>query len=299
MPASPAPEPLSDGALRALLHWYVDMGVEDTVGASPANYFEDFPDPVAGTPPPVAGTLPPATPAPGSATPARAAPRPPASPATPRPTTGIIRPDANALSPEEAIAQAREIAAASPDLATLEANLRSFNGCALKKGARHTVFADGTVGAPLLVMGEAPGRDEDRDGKPFVGRAGHLLDKMLAAIDHDRSRNVYISNVIYWRPPGNRTPTPEEMMICQPFADRLIELAKPKVVMIAGAAPLKALLNKTGIMKTRGKWQTLTTSGGLQVPVMPTFHPAYLLRNPQAKQLVWQDLQMLRARLNA
>ncbi len=299
----------TEAALRALLYWYADMGVDECVSAEAANFFTDFPDtaPLPTTPAPARNRGPRTQP---SAQ--RAGSQPKTSQATgmpsgrsgqmsnspsERPTTGVIRPDNDALSTEEAIIEAKRLAAAATDIPALEAAIRGFNGCSLKKGARHTVVADGTAGAPLLIMGEAPGRDEDREGKPFVGRAGLLLDKMLAAIDHDRQKNAYISNVIYWRPPGNRTPSAEEMMICQPFADRLIDLAKPKIVMIAGAAPLKALLNKTGIMKTRGKWQTLTTETGFFVPVMPTFHPAYLLRNPKAKRLVWQDLQALSAKL--
>lgn len=274
---------ITEDTLRALLSWYADMGVDECVSADPVNYFEAFPQ-----------TSPPNTPPP----PQTRASRPSSKPALKqRPTTGVIRPDANAPTAEEAASQARELAISAKDIPSLEAIIRGFDGCPLKKGARHTVFADGKAGAPLMVIGEAPGRDEDREGKPFVGRAGLLLDRMLAAIGHSREENAYISNVIYWRPPGNRTPTPEEMLICQPFAERLIELAQPKTLMIAGAAPLKALLNKTGITKTRGNWQTLNTTSGFTVPVMPTFHPAYLLRNPQTKRLVWQDLQALAAKL--
>ncbi len=273
-------------ALRALLHWYEDMGVNDLVSAAPVDFYNNF--------------LPDNQPRTGKGHPQRSlnqnAPAKRTSP-SPKPNTGILRPDANALPTDKAIEEASRLATQSPDIVALEKAVHDFNGCALKKGARNTVFADGVPGAPLLVMGEAPGADEDREGKPFIGRAGLLLDKMLAAIHHDRKTNCYISNTIYWRPPGNRPPNQEEILICRPFVERLIELSQPKIILITGATALKCLLDKSGIMKNRGHWQKITTQNGYECPVMPTFHPAYLLRTPKAKSLVWQDLQKLAARL--
>jgi DNA polymerase len=151
--------------------------------------------------------------------------------------------------------------------------------------------------ADLLVIGEAPGRDEDRLGKPFVGRAGQLLDRMLAAIGRSRESNVLISNAIFWRPPANRTPTALETAICRPFVDRLIDITAPRAVLIAGGAPLQAMLGVTGIMRARGVWREIETAGGKRVPALPTYHPAFLLRQPAGKRLAWADLQSLEQRL--
>ena len=173
----------------------------------------------------------------------------------------------------------------------------AFDACPLKAGARNTVFADGVFGADLLVIGEAPGRDEDRIGKPFVGRAGQLLDKMLAAIDRSRETNTLITNVIFWRPPGNRTPTAVETAICRPFVDRLIELTAPKAIVLAGGAPLQAMLGVSGIMRARGTWREIKVPALDPIPALPIFHPAFLLRQPIQKRLAWADLQSLDARL--
>jgi DNA polymerase len=159
------------------------------------------------------------------------------------------------------------------------------------------VFADGVPGADLLVIGEAPGRDEDRIGKPFVGRAGQLLDRMLAAIGRSRQSDTLISNVIFWRPPGNRTPTQVEIAICRPFVERLIELTAPKAVLLAGGAPLAALTGITGIMRARGVWRDIETASGARFPALPMFHPAFLLRQPASKRLAWSDLISLERKL--
>ncbi|MBY0423248.1 MAG: uracil-DNA glycosylase, partial [Parvularculaceae bacterium] len=172
-------------------------------------------------------------------------------------------------------------------------------GCPLKAGARTTVFADGVWGADLLVIGEAPGRDEDLAGRPFVGRAGQLLDRMLAAIGRRRAENALISNVVFWRPPGNRTPTQLEIAVCKPFVERLVELTKPKAVMLAGGVPTQALLLLPGITRARGQWRTLTTSSGYSVPALPIFHPAFLLRQPAQKRFAWADLLTLEHRLTS
>jgi uracil-DNA glycosylase len=191
------------------------------------------------------------------------------------------------------IGHAMEMAHSANSLAELKAALEAFDGCALKKSATHTVFADGTPSHHIMFIGEAPGRDEDRMGLPFVGRAGKLLDKMLAAIDLDRTKNVYITNVINWRPPDNRDPTPEEAAMCLPFLRRHIELVAPEVIVLLGAVAVRHVLGRTdGIMRMRGKWLEYHAAGHM-VPVMPTLHPAYLLRQPAHKKLAWRDLQAI------
>ena len=265
-------------AARALLRWYAEMGVDEAVAASPADLYSWSP------PKPTALRRPLSVSTPGFASDAKPA-RANAAP-TPEP-----------ISADEAISAAEKLAAACDSFEALEAAVKAFDGCPLKSGAKNTVFADGVPGADLLVIGEAPGRDEDQIGKPFVGRAGQLLDKMLAAIAHSRDTNTLISNVIFWRPPANRTPTALEAAVCKPFVDRLIELTAPKAILIAGGAPLQALLGVTGIMRARGIWRDLETSGGHIVPALPTYHPAFLLRQPAGKRLAWADLQSLAQRL--
>ncbi|MEQ8749406.1 MAG: uracil-DNA glycosylase, partial [Amphiplicatus sp.] len=161
------------------------------------------------------------------------------------------------------------------------------------------LFSDGVPGADLLVIGEAPGREEDMTGKPFVGRAGQLLDRMLAAIGRSRTTNTLISNVIYWRPPGNRTPTQIEMAICRPFVERLIELTEPKAALLAGGAAMQAMLGVSGIMRARGIWREIETASGYKVPALPVFHPAFLLRSPAQKRHAWADLLALDERLKS
>ncbi|MCF4165123.1 uracil-DNA glycosylase [Zavarzinia compransoris] len=192
------------------------------------------------------------------------------------------------------VENARSIAAACDDIATLEAAIRAFEGCPLKAGATNTVIADGVAGADLMLIGEAPGADEDRLGRPFVGRAGQLLDRMLAAIGRDRARDAYIANIIFWRPPANRKPDPVETATCLPFVERLIELSKPKVLVLLGGTPATSLLGTNqGITRLRGHWQDWNG-----IPVMPTLHPAYLLRQPLAKRDSWRDLLAVRRRLS-
>jgi DNA polymerase len=190
------------------------------------------------------------------------------------------------------VAAARVAADAAQDLEGLRAALAAFEHCELKRGARNLVFADGVPGARVMIIGEAPGRDEDREGRPFVGRAGQLLDKMLAAIDLSRDASVYITNVLPWRPPQNRDPKPEEIAMMQPFLHRHIALAEPDVLVIVGNHSCQALLGKRGITRLRGDW---TEAQGK--PALPMFHPAYLLRQPAAKRDTWVDLLSLQARL--
>ena len=190
-------------------------------------------------------------------------------------------------------------AAGANSLAELRAAMEAFEGSALKRAAANTVFADGTPAGRVMFIGEAPGRDEDRIGKPFVGRAGQLLDKMLASIDLDRSRNCYITNVINWRPPDNRDPSPEEAAICLPFLRRHIELANPGIIILLGAVAARHVVGiSDGIMKLRGRWLEYRV-GDRMVPLMPTLHPAYLLRQPAHKKLAWRDLQAVRDKMHA
>ena len=182
-------------------------------------------------------------------------------------------------------------------LAELEALVARFDGCALKRTAKSLCFSRGSANAPIMMIGEAPGRDEDLQGKPFVGRAGQLLDRMLAAIDIQRT-DVYIANTIPWRPPGNRTPTPIEAEICRPFIERQIELVAPKILVSLGGPSAKVLTGSTdGILRMRGNWKTHVTASGREIPVMPTLHPAYLLRNPTQKRFAWRDLLAIKMRL--
>lgn len=195
-------------------------------------------------------------------------------------------------------AGAGALAAACASLDDLRRAMEGFEGCALKEGARNTVFADGNPASPLMIVGEAPGRDEDVAGKPFVGRSGQLLDRMLAALgrareEADPARAAYITNVLPWRPPQNRDPSTDEAVMLRAFLVRHIELAGPKVLITMGNAATKTLLEtETGITRMRGKWQSF-----MGVPVMPTFHPAALLRNPAQKREVWSDLLDVEAKL--
>lgn len=197
---------------------------------------------------------------------------------------------------DDAVGSAMEIAARCNTLAELKAALESFDGCALKSIATHTVFADGNPASGIMCIGEAPGQEEDRVGLPFVGRAGKLLDKMLASIGLDRTK-VYIVNVLPWRPPDNRNPEPGEVAKCIPFLRRHIELAEPKILLLLGAVSVKTVMGQSdGIMRLRGHWLEYFVAGNM-IPVMPTLHPAYLLRRPIDKRLAWRDLQGFAARL--
>ena len=228
---------------------------------------------------------------------ARTAPQRPTPAPRPRETAAVAVPD------ENAVRAAREAAAKASSLTELRAALDAFDGCNLKRAARSTVFADGNPEAPLMLIGEAPDRDEDEQGQPFVGRSGQLLDRMLGAIGLDRT-GVYIANVIPWRPPGNRAPTPLETALCKPFIERHMELAGPegagpKVIMLLGGTSAKTMMDtKAGIMSLAGKWTTLSVAGR-DVPTLPTLHPAFLLRQPQQKRHIWNDMLAVKARLSA
>lgn len=200
--------------------------------------------------------------------------------------TSVLNPHAH---DNDHIGRAMEITNACASLPELKAALEAFEGCSLKQFANTTVFADGNPEARIMFIGEAPGYEEDRTGLPFVGRAGKLLDKMLAAIGLDRT-SAYIINVLPWRPPDNRNPDLTEVAKCIPFLRRHIELHAPEVIVLLGASPLRHVLGKTeGILQSRGKWLQYHVAGRM-VPVMPTLHPAYLLRQPAHKKLAWRDL---------
>lgn len=260
-------------AARALLRWYIDAGVDEAVADAPVDQFRQ------------------SAPAPRTGPAVRAAPAPPA-----KSPVAVIAASTQPAA-DEAIALAAKAAAACTTHQELAEAVASFTACPLRAGARNTVFADGVPDADLLVIGEAPGRDEDADGKPFVGRAGQLLDKMLAAIDRSRTRNTLISNVVYWRPPGNRAPTQEEIAICRPFVERLIEITAPKAILLAGGVPTQAMTGAVSIMRARGAWREISLRSGALYPALPVFHPAFLLRQPAQKRLAWADLQFLAARL--
>jgi uracil-DNA glycosylase len=253
----------------AALQWYVDNGLDETIGEDPIDRF-----------------------AAAAAAPSPAAARAPVAPTPIRPPAAAPQPRAPVpLESPQLVEDARALARGCNTIAELEAAIRAFDGCALKRTAKNTVFADGVAGAPVMIVGEAPGGDEDRLGKPFVGVSGQLMDRMFAAIGLDRQTNLYITNILFWRPPGNRTPTLAEQAICLAFTRRHIELAKPKLVVLAGGTSAKAILDTTeGIMRLRGKWTGLALDDGSQVQALPTFHPAYLLRTPASKRQSWWDL---------
>jgi uracil-DNA glycosylase len=258
--------------LASLLKWYVDHGLDETIGEDAVDRFA-LPPPAAAAPP---------------SAPARnaTAPTPIRAPAPPP----VVRAPVPLESPQLA-EDAREIARRCATIAELEEAVRAFEGCALKRTAKNTVFADGVPGAPVMIVGEAPGADEDRLGKPFVGVSGQLLDRMFEAIGMSRARDLYITNILFWRPPGNRTPTQAEQAVCLAFTRRHVELARPKILVLAGGTAAKAMLDTTeGIMRLRGKWTSLRLDDGTEVPTLPTFHPAYLLRTPASKRQSWLDL---------
>ena len=263
----PSPRP----SLADLLSFYAEAGVDDAIEEAGVDRFAE---PEKAPPP------------------ARLSERPAAPPA-PRPPPAVAVPEG---SQAEA---ARQLAAQAATLEELRAAMASFEGCNLRLTAKQMVFADGNPEADLMLVGEAPGRDEDIEGLPFVGRSGQLLNRMLAAIGRDRT-SAYIANVIPWRPPGNRTPTPIETEICRPFIERQIELVNPKVLVTLGAPSARTLLRTTeAITRLRGNWRVHATASGVEIPAMPTLHPAYLLRTPAHKKLAWRDFLAVKARLGA
>ncbi len=251
---------------RALLEWQVELGVTEAILDAPIDRY----------------ALETVKPAPKVV-----------APVTPKQTTPEI-----VKAPEvDAVGLARTAAQTAGDLDALSAAMQAFEHCELKKGARSFVFSDGNPAARVMIVGEAPGREEDRAGRPFVGRAGQLLDRMLEAIQMGRAadnaaQSVYIANVLPWRPPSNRAPDASEIAMMLPFLERHIVLADPEIIVLMGNTPCQALLGRTGITRMRGDWVE-----ALGKPCLPMFHPAYLLRNPIAKREAWADLLALKARL--
>jgi uracil-DNA glycosylase family 4 len=259
-------------SLTGLLHWYAEMGVDIAVDDAPHDRFAESRASVGVR--------------------AKMGSLPAAPPETIEASRRVTWEPGTALPPEAIAASAWAQAATAQSLDDLRERLSRFEGCGLKATATRLVFGDGNPNADVMFVGEAPGADEDREGVPFVGRAGQLLDKMLASIGLDRG-NVYIANVVPWRPPGNRTPTPLETAACLPFTRRQIELVDPKILVCLGAASAQTLLGgKEGVMRMRGRWFAYT-AGNKEIRALATLHPAFLLRQPAHKKLAWQDLRML------
>lgn len=259
--------PLNDAEARAALDWYRAVGVDFAVGEEPVDRFAASAAPSRARPVPVAGTV-----------------TPTAAPAAPAPIAVSLTSD-----PTETTA----LAAGAATLEDLRAVMNAYDGCLLKKRATQLVFADGNPDAEIMLVGEGPGEQEDLVGKPFVGRAGQLLDRMLAAVGLDRSK-VYIANMVPWRPPGNRDPSPEEMALCTPFLLRQIELVAPKLLVTLGNVPTKSLFQtQNGITRMRGQWRDLKVNSR-RTRALATLHPAYLLRTPASKALAWRDMLSLK-----
>jgi len=263
-----------EAALAALI-WQIELGADEAIADAPLDRYALSAHAMA-----------------AQAKAAEAAAAPPV-PATAKPPPPVRAPEV------DPVAEARAAAEAASDLGALAAAMEAFEHCELKRGARSFVFCDGAPAARMMIVGEAPGREEDRAGLPFVGRAGQLLDRMLAAIGLDRRSEdpamaVYICNVLPWRPPENRKPEALERAMFKPFVEKHIALAAPEVVVLMGNTPCETLLGRSGITRIRGEWAEV-----LGRPALPTFHPAYLLRTPQAKREAWLDLQQIRSRLES
>jgi uracil-DNA glycosylase len=275
-----------DKAAQELIAFYHEAGVDAAIGEEPVDRLAEELTPALRAPDDNSTGV-----APTVAARARARPFPPAPPAS----RARAEPQAPAA-PEAAIMAAREAARSAASLEELRTILDRFEGCALRATATQLVFADGNPQARLMFVGEAPGRDEDIEGLPFVGRSGKLLDRMLAAIGLDR-KGAYIANIVPWRPPGNRTPTPQETAICLPFTRRQIELVDPDILVCLGNPSTQTLLSTNeGITKTRGRWFRFH-AGTREIRAMPTFHPAFLLRNPISKRLAWRDFLAIKKAL--
>ncbi|MBI1205263.1 MAG: uracil-DNA glycosylase [Rhodopseudomonas sp.] len=267
--------PTQDNSPRALLDFYLEAGVDALVGEDPIDHFAQ-----ADTPP---VAVRPATPSPGALSPPVIRQSPALAPAAPQ-------------APDEAALAARQAAAAATTLDALREAMEKFDGCALKATASRLVFADGNPTARVMLVGEAPGRDEDIEGTAFAGRAGRLLDLMLGSIGLDRT-SAYLANVVPWRPPGNRAPTPQETAICLPFIKRQIELANPDILVCLGKPAMQALLGiQEPITKARGRWTTYDT-GTREIAAITTFHPDFLLASRPQKRFAWRDLLSLKKAL--
>ena len=255
---------------KFLLEWHLDAGVDEIILDAPINHFI-------------------------------------APIETPKPEIRIQKPEIRHKetplhhSPSLAVASAREIANSCNSIAQLEEAVRAFDGCALKKTATKTVFADGNPSASVMLIGEAPAADEDVHGIPFCGESGQLLDKMLAAIELNRAENIYLTNTIFWRPAGNRQPSAEEIAICLPFVEKHIALIAPKILILTGGVAVRALLkNDQAISRLRGKWYEYNNEY-LPAPIKTAllYHPSYLLHQPQFKKQAWEDLKMIKAEMDS
>ena len=272
-------QPTQDDVVAAL-KWHIDMGIAGVISDLPVDHFSQ-PQPEKAHASPSVATKPSLK----TATP------PAAAPSSPAPSAGFA----------EAVAQARAAADKATDIEQLLEAIKTFDGCTLKKTARNTVTHEGIWHSPVMFIGDAPDADEDRNGLPFCGVGGELLDNMISHIGLNRHENCLISNSIYWRPPGNRQPTPEELAICQPFCERMIALNAPKLLVAVGGTATKALLSETrGITKLRGQILSYTNQylDG-DIPVHVLLHPAYLLRQPMAKKQSWQDLLALKSAIQS
>jgi uracil-DNA glycosylase family 4 len=269
-------------AMRELLAFYQEAGVDAAIGETAVNRLAEQP---------AAPTQAAAAPSPASQL-----VRPPA-PVVRTVTARDLATNLNAPpSPDAAVMAAREAAGTAATLDELRVMLERFEGCALRATATQLVFGRGNPQARVMFVGEAPGYEEDKSGQPFVGRSGHLLDRMMAAVGLDES-NAYIANIVPWRPPGNRTPTPQESAICLPFIKRQIELSGAAILVCMGGPSAQTLLNiKDGITKSRGRWYPFQ-AGGRDLRALATFHPAFLLRSPLQKRLAWRDFLALRKAL--
>lgn len=248
---------------RALLEWQMELGADECIGDAPVDCYS------------LPATL--------------------VKPAAPNPKPHLTRGPVKAVT-RDPVAVAQAAADGADSIAALRAAMEAFELCDLKRGARNMVFSDGTAGAPVMVIGEQPSKEEDRIGKPFVGAAGQLLDRMFAAIDMGRAHAdapIYLTNTLPWRPPQSRDPKPDEIAMMTPFLRRHIELANPKAVVVMGNWACQALLGKRGITRLRGQWAEVAGK-----PALPMCHPAYLLRNPAAKREAWADLLSLKRKLN-
>jgi DNA polymerase len=282
-----------------MLRFQVEAGADEAIGDMPIDRYAQSRAGARPLPAPAAAAsapAPPRTPAPPASPPRRVEMPPPASaPPAPQPVAA-----APLVSARQAGETARSLADACATVAALHEAVAAFNGCDLKLTANKTVFADGNPDAKVMIVGEAPGADEDRLGLPFVGQAGKLLDRMLASISLDRT-TTYITNIVYWRPPGNRNPTGAELAACLPFLERHIALVRPQVLVLAGGISAKAVLaTSEGITKLRGRWFSYEPPGmGKPIATRAIFHPAYLLRTPAAKREAWRDLIEIKKRLNS
>lgn len=249
---------------KAALDWLIELGADEAIGDLPVDRYAL----------------------------AQEAPKPARSRQEPAAAKAVV---ATPAAKPDVVADAKMAASSASTLAELKAAMETYPHCELKRGARQLVFADGNPEAKLMIIGEAPGRDEDQQGKPFVGRAGQLLDRMLAAIDMGRAKDeapVYITNVLPWRPPQNRDPKPDEIAMMLPFLERHVELIDPDIIILMGNTACEAVLGKRGILRLRGNW-----ADAFDRPVLPMCHPAYLLRTPAAKREAWADLLSVKARL--